>query len=136
MPSWKELFDLVQKSLSSRPEDAERLIGFIQNIAGDDSLIAYHLTAQNAPESTPVVLDVAAVSAKRIYGFTLQPSGDLSILAMGIRQLTFVNIRGESGLTVTRFISGGDLVLSFADVAERAAGLVDFARTVVKLAWP
>lgn len=136
MASWKELSDLIHRSVQNRPEDANRLASMIETLAGDEAPLAYHLTAQTPPESEPLELDIAVLSPRRVYAFTLLADNNLSATAVGLRQLTTVNIRGAGNVTIVRFLSGGDVVLTFADVGDREQGLIEFARSVVKLAWP
>lgn len=142
MASWEELFGLIRQSLSSNPavQDANEISGrfesVIRTFVGDDVPIAYHLTAQSAPDSEPITLDIAVVSSKRVYSFSLLPDNNLSASSVGIRNVTSVNIRGAGSVTVVRLLSGGDVVLTFADIHDREESLIKFAATVVRLTWP
>lgn len=136
MASVDELFDLIRKSLPNRSQDAERLVGLMQTVAEGEVPVDYHLSAQNPKETEPVVLDVAMVTPRRVYSFTLLRNNNISIFAAGLKSLSAVSIRGEPPLTVVRLFSGGDVVLSFADTGDRVESLLGFVRTVMRLAWP
>jgi|SRR5580658_3832288 hypothetical protein len=135
MPTWPEIGVWIHESLTTRTGDADRLCALINKTTGGDQPVAVHLTAQSSDSTPPVFLDVAVVSRTRLYGFSLLRSGAVSAVTLGLRQLTFVGVEAQQ-MVVVRFVSGGDLVLKFTDVPDREASLLQFAKTVIGLAWP